>query len=93
MPEEIIDTHELETITLDYRRECQHDDIVDSLTSSESTEGMNEISQLNETNGSATFTKDKQEEYCEFLHLLRVSGGGLEINRGRTQWRKKKLLS
>lgn len=93
MPEEIIDTHELETITLDYRRECQHDDIVDSLTSSESTEGVKEITQLNRTNGSATLTKDKQGEYCEFLHLLRVSGGGLEINRGRTQWRKKKLLS
>ncbi|CAA6668393.1 unnamed protein product [Spirodela intermedia] len=35
IPQEIIDTHELQTITLDYRRECQHDDAVDSLTSLE----------------------------------------------------------
>ncbi|CAH1417901.1 unnamed protein product [Lactuca virosa] len=44
IPQEVIDTHELQTITLDYRRECQHDDIVDSLTSSE----------LEGTNGSAS---------------------------------------
>ncbi|KAL0436717.1 UNVERIFIED_CONTAM: Oleoyl-acyl carrier protein thioesterase, chloroplastic [Sesamum radiatum] len=30
MPQEIIDSYELQTITLDYRRECQHDDVVDS---------------------------------------------------------------
>ncbi|KAL9817278.1 Oleoyl-acyl carrier protein thioesterase 2 [Arabidopsis thaliana] len=35
IPQEIIDTHELKVITLDYRRECQQDDIVDSLTTSE----------------------------------------------------------
>ncbi|XP_058206640.1 oleoyl-acyl carrier protein thioesterase, chloroplastic-like isoform X2 [Rhododendron vialii] len=72
MPQEIIDNHELETITLDYRRECQQHDVVDSHTSPEPVE---------DTEG--------KEDYCQFLHLLRLSGDGLEINRGRTEWRKK----
>ncbi|KAI3787904.1 hypothetical protein L2E82_00408 [Cichorium intybus] len=78
IPQEVIDTHELQTITLDYRRECQHDDIVDSLTSSE-LEGIN---------GSAAFEKDGPH-LTQFLHFLRSSGDALELNRGRTEWRKK----
>ncbi|KAG1363466.1 putative Oleoyl-acyl carrier protein thioesterase, chloroplastic [Cocos nucifera] len=80
MPQEIIDTHELHTITLDYRRECQHDDMVDSLTSPE-------LADDDCTNGSAT---GKQHERARrpYLHFLRFSGTGLEINRGRTEWRK-----
>lgn len=85
MPQEIIDTHELQSITLDYRRECQQNDLVDSLTSVEAIEGVPE---LKATNGSATAKNEKQE--CQqFLHLLRLSTEGLEINRGRTEWRKK----
>ncbi|XP_059626219.1 oleoyl-acyl carrier protein thioesterase, chloroplastic-like [Cornus florida] len=85
MPQEIIDTHELQTITLDYRRECQHDDVVDSLTNPELDAA---VLQLQGTNGSPRATKDKQD-CCEFLHLLRLSHDGQEINRGRTEWRKK----
>ncbi|KAG8640362.1 oleoyl-acyl carrier protein thioesterase 1, chloroplastic [Manihot esculenta] len=84
MPQEIIDTHELQTITLDYRRECQHDDVVDSLTSVE----PNEDSELHGTNGSATATAGN-EDCPSFLHLLRLSSDGFEINRGRTEWRRK----
>ncbi|KAK9282414.1 hypothetical protein L1049_005331 [Liquidambar formosana] len=87
MPQEIIDTHELQTITLDYRRECQQDDVVDSLTSLEQINDIEAISELHGTNGSPT-TKNTQD-CCQFLHLLRLSGDGLEINRGRTEWRKK----
>lgn len=88
MPQEIIDSHELQTITLDYRRECQHDDVVDSLTSVEPLEGGEEISELRGTNGSAVTAEHKQD--CrQFLHVLRLSGDGPEINRGRTEWRKK----
>lgn len=83
MPQEVIDTHELQTITLDYRRECQHDDVVDSLTSPEPVEdGF--VSELKGSNGSVTAT-----DFCQFLHLLRLSGDKLEINRSRTEWRKK----
>ncbi|KAJ6403757.1 hypothetical protein OIU84_012040 [Salix udensis] len=88
MPQEIMDTHELQAITLDYRRECQHDDVVDSLTSLESIEESEAVSELQGINGSATSTANNQER-LNFQHLLRLSGDGLEINRGRTEWRKK----
>nr|CAB3457507.1 unnamed protein product [Digitaria exilis] len=80
IPQDIIDTHELQTITLDYRRECQHDDIVDSLTYIEEGEGKS-------MNGSASAAPHKQAEQ-QFLHCLRFAGNGDEINRGRTVWRK-----
>ncbi|XP_033144215.1 oleoyl-acyl carrier protein thioesterase 1, chloroplastic isoform X1 [Brassica rapa] len=74
IPQEIVDTHELQVITLDYRRECQQDDVVDSLTTSK--------------NGSATSDTQSHND-SQFLHLLRLSGDGQEINRGTTLWRKK----
>ncbi|CAL1361644.1 unnamed protein product [Linum trigynum] len=84
MPQEVIDTHELQTITLDYRRECQQDDVVDSLTS---VEPVDEPEVHGKTNGSAL---SLAEESLNFLHMLRLAGEqGLEINRGRTEWRKK----
>jgi len=88
MPQEIMDTHELESITLDYRRECQHNDVVDSHTSPEPFEDT-EVSELKGSNGSAAAAAKGKEDYCQFLHLLRLSGDGLEINRGCTEWRKK----
>ncbi|KAG7543241.1 HotDog domain superfamily [Arabidopsis thaliana x Arabidopsis arenosa] len=86
IPQEIIDTHELKVITLDYRRECQQDDIVDSLTTSETPNEV--VSKLTGTNGSTTSSKQEHNE-SQFLHILRLSENGQEINRGRTQWRKK----
>ncbi|CAF1857167.1 unnamed protein product [Brassica oleracea var. botrytis] len=86
IPQEIIDTHELQVITLDYRRECQQDDIVDSLTTSEIPDDP--ISKFTGTNGSAMSSIQGHNE-SQFLHMLRLSENGQEINRGRTQWRKK----
>lgn len=88
-PEELVDTHELRSITLDYRRECQHDDVVDSLTSPELINGDGSISQLKGTNGTPTSTRDEDDDSVQFLHLLRLSADGSEINRGRTEWRRK----
>ncbi|XP_058206687.1 oleoyl-acyl carrier protein thioesterase, chloroplastic-like isoform X2 [Rhododendron vialii] len=88
MPQEIIDNHELETITLDYKRECQQHDVIDSHTSPEPVEDT-KVSELNGSNGTAAAAAEGKEDYCQFLHLLRLSGDGLEINRGRTEWRKK----
>ncbi|XVE78121.1 hypothetical protein DITRI_Ditri13aG0118400 [Diplodiscus trichospermus] len=88
MPQEIIDTYELQTITLDYRRECLQDDVVDSLTSPEPMEGTETVSELNGTNGSAA-TREDEQDCPKFLHLMRLSSDGQEINRGRTEWRKK----
>ncbi|KAL6576759.1 hypothetical protein OROMI_011035 [Orobanche minor] len=84
MPQEIIESHELETITLDYRRECQQDDRVDSLTTSEDT--FQDL--LGITNGSYAVSKD-DNDLPRFMHLLRLSNDCSEINRGRTEWRKK----
>jgi fatty acyl-ACP thioesterase A len=80
IPQDIIDTHELQTITLDYRRECQHDDIVDSLTYIEEAE--------EESSNGSLFAAPHPEEQRQFLHCLRFAGKGDEINRGRTVWRK-----
>ncbi|KAK8650787.1 hypothetical protein V6N13_140413 [Hibiscus sabdariffa] len=90
MPGEIIHTHELQTITLDYRRECQQNDVVDSLTSLELVGATEKASVLHGTNGFATATAREDQPDChQFLHVLRLSGDGLEINRGRTEWRRK----
>lgn len=87
MPQDIIDKYELQTITLDYRRECQQDDVVDSLTSPEfMVEDI--FVELRESNGSP-FVAKEEKDCLEFLHLLRLSNDGSEINRGRTEWRKK----
>ncbi|KAB1214493.1 Oleoyl-acyl carrier protein thioesterase, chloroplastic [Morella rubra] len=88
MPQEIIDNYELQSITLDYRRECQQSDIVDSLTSVEPVDEAEAVSKLQGTNGSPAATEE-DEDLPQFLHLLRRSGDGVEINRGRTEWRKK----
>ncbi|KAG8371726.1 hypothetical protein BUALT_Bualt13G0118100 [Buddleja alternifolia] len=85
MPSEIIRSHELQTITLDFRRECQRNDIVDSLTSSHEMmmdDTVLEHHQYITNNGSPN-------ECLEFVHLLRLSSNGYEINRGSTVWRKK----
>nr|UQT18322.1 fatty acid thioesterase A2 [Pelargonium x hortorum] len=90
LPQEVIDTHELQTITLDYRRECKQDDMVDSLTSPELAKNNGTtVSALLGSNGSASAARDKKQNRLQFLHLLRQSGDGLEINRGRTVWRRK----
>ncbi|KAG2251250.1 hypothetical protein Bca52824_081386 [Brassica carinata] len=61
-------------ITMDYRQECQQDDVVDSITTSK--------------NGSATSGTQSHND-SQFLHLLRLSGDGQEMNRGTTLRRKK----
>ena len=89
MPQEIIDNYELQSITLDYRRECQQDDVVDSLTSVEVADGAEAVAELHGSNGSAAATKKYEQDGQQFLHLVRLSCDGLEINRGRTEWRRK----
>ncbi|KAL8092788.1 hypothetical protein AgCh_034874 [Apium graveolens] len=92
IPQEVINTHELQTITLDYRRECQHDDVVDSLTSPESEENA-AGTKLKVSNGyaaaAAAAAAAGRDDLLPFLHMLRLSDNKLEINRARTRWRKK----
>ncbi|XP_020599897.1 oleoyl-acyl carrier protein thioesterase 2, chloroplastic-like, partial [Phalaenopsis equestris] len=85
MPQEIINTHELQTITLDFRRECQHGVMVDSLTSLDSEEIL--LSK-NTNDHTSNQQHNHGSGYLNFLHFLRFSETGLEINRARTIWRK-----
>ncbi|KAJ4780581.1 Acyl-[acyl-carrier-protein] hydrolase [Rhynchospora pubera] len=72
IPQDIVDTHEVEAITIEYRQECQYGDSIDSLVSTEvDIESLNPIS----------------EGRLQFLHLLQFSGTDHETNRGRTVWR------
>ncbi|KAJ3678971.1 hypothetical protein LUZ61_021135 [Rhynchospora tenuis] len=73
IPQDIVDTHEIEAITIEYRQECQFGDSIDSLASTKvETESLNPIS----------------EGRLQFLHLLQFSGTDHEINRGHTVWRE-----
>lgn len=78
-------------ITLDYRRECQHDDVVDSLTSPEPEENV-AGEKLKVSNGYASATAIDEDDLLPFLHMLRLSINKLEINRALTRWRKKTKL-
>ncbi|XP_074267611.1 oleoyl-acyl carrier protein thioesterase, chloroplastic-like [Silene latifolia] len=89
MPQQIIDTHELQSITLDYRQECQQDDTVDSLTSAETTDEILSIPPLNRKNGVYSTTRNDDEDGVQFLHLLKLSSDGSETNRGCSEWRRK----
>eukprot|EP00253_Pinus_taeda_P000340 PITA_00340 len=102
MPQEVLDTHELEMITLDYRRECNKDDFVESLTSllSEPSDSSAVENGTFQSNGNATSTNraatirspgslSSNDRGFEFLHMLRLVESGFEINRGRTEWRRK----
>ncbi|KAL3689005.1 hypothetical protein R1sor_015314 [Riccia sorocarpa] len=84
MPLEVAETHELKSITLDYKRECKHDDVVESMTSREAVEEELTGSQIN-----GTAVRKSVDTPEQFTHLLRLVNCGTEINRGRTEWRKK----
>lgn len=90
MPLGVLDTHQLHRITLDYRRECKHGDSVESLASLESCsgEGSGGVGVMG-INGSAQKPNIAVADGVEFLHLLRLAGTDIEINRGRTVWKMK----
>ncbi|KAJ1695138.1 hypothetical protein LUZ63_011836 [Rhynchospora breviuscula] len=74
IPQDIVETHELEAITIEFRQECHYGDSVDSLAS-------NEVEVEMDSNAGS-------EDNCQFVHLLKLAGSNHEINRGRTVWRK-----
>ncbi|XP_071699350.1 oleoyl-acyl carrier protein thioesterase, chloroplastic-like [Rutidosis leptorrhynchoides] len=82
IPQEVIDTHELQSITLDFKRECLRDEVVDSLTTPEPLDAAAV------SNNGYVDSKTDGMQLNKFLHLMRSSGNGHEINRCRTEWRK-----
>ncbi|KAM7256962.1 hypothetical protein ACFE04_012703 [Oxalis oulophora] len=77
VPPAILETHELAGMTLEYRRECGRDSVLQSLTAVSSSD---------------TGTFGKKPGVVECQHLLRLEDGP-EIVKGRTQWRPKNLRS
>ncbi|KAK9269365.1 hypothetical protein L1049_001136 [Liquidambar formosana] len=73
-PLPILESHELSAMTLEYRRECGRDSVLQSLTA---------------VSGTGTGTGDFLDAgNVECQHLLRLEGGA-EIVKGRTEWRPK----
>lgn len=85
IPQDIVETHELEAITIDYRHECQYSDTIDSLASTELE--VESVNPFRDKSASSNFILNSKGLH-QFLHLLKFSGTDQETNRGRTVWRK-----
>ncbi len=119
IPNAIQEGHELETLVLEYRRECGQSEVVQSLASTESSSSSSSSTAWAEAeesnNGCAVNSKEEATApFCldgslssselqeisnpadqigplQFTHLLRLQVDGVEIVRGSTLWRLKKL--
>lgn len=78
-PQPVVENYELESITLEYRRECMKDSVLQSLTSLLSNGGT----------GAGGNEMVDPNNHVDCQHLLRLEGGGGEIVKGRTKWRPK----
>ncbi|XP_072968089.1 palmitoyl-acyl carrier protein thioesterase, chloroplastic-like [Typha angustifolia] len=72
-PISILENYELESMILEYRRECRRGSVLDSLTT---------------VSAGADCINGNSESRIECQHLLQFEGGA-EIMRGQTQWRHK----
>jgi hypothetical protein len=88
VPEEHLETHNLTSITIEYRRECQSKNIVESLTSSKKM--LEEFAAPVPAEGFWSFFVTSGLPSSEFFHLLRTQDSAQhEIVRARTTWRPK----
>ncbi|KAL6011528.1 hypothetical protein ACLOJK_001976 [Asimina triloba] len=84
IPEIFLETHQLSSIVLEYRRECGSSDIVQSLCQpDENSVGFYLGTQLFDGNGHSCAQS--------YTHLLQIKGSpkNEEIVRGRTTWKKR----
>ncbi|XP_047151117.1 palmitoyl-acyl carrier protein thioesterase, chloroplastic-like [Vigna umbellata] len=102
IPDQILEGHQLSSITLEYRRECGSSDIVQSLCEPEDDEILHGVVEpdyctnlLNGLssdiiNGSGVLTYLEQRP-LRYTHLLQIKGDKQndEIVRGRTTWKRK----
>ena len=84
IPQNILETHQLHTITLDYRRECNYNDVVESFAS---LEGL----MMNDGSEGCLSSNGRDSNDLVFLHIVRLAGSHIEINRARTVWREKPI--
>lgn len=76
-PISILESHELAGMTLEYRRECGKDSMLQSLTA------------VDDDDGDGSTPEGSPGASIECRHLLRLECGA-EIVRGRTEWRPKR---
>lgn len=76
-PQPILESHELYAMTLEYRRECGRNSVLQSLT---------------DVSGADVGNLAGGGGFIECKHLLRLEDGA-EIVRGRTEWRPKPVIN
>ncbi|XP_040985653.1 palmitoyl-acyl carrier protein thioesterase, chloroplastic-like [Juglans microcarpa x Juglans regia] len=81
VPINVLGNYDLTSMTLEYRRECQQSNLLESLTSSTASG----------TEDSNNYMHRRPD--LEFTHLLRMLADKAEIVRARTQWHSKQKLN
>lgn len=74
-PVSFLESHELSCMTLEYRRECGRDSVLQSMTA---------------VSGGGSAVGGSPEARVECEHLLQLEGGS-EVVRARTEWRPKRV--
>ncbi|XP_002987091.2 palmitoyl-acyl carrier protein thioesterase, chloroplastic [Selaginella moellendorffii] len=91
VPLSIVQDHEVSSLTLEYRRECGQNDVVESMTWVQHADCL--IADDNLETKTANFGGSGEETVEQppcLLHLLRLQSDGSELVRGKTVWRRKK---
>ncbi|XP_020207426.1 palmitoyl-acyl carrier protein thioesterase, chloroplastic [Cajanus cajan] len=73
VPREVLEIYKMTSITLEFRRECRHSDVLESLSSPSSRV----VGDANNNNRKADL---------EYIHLLRLQDSKAELVRARTEW-------
>ncbi|XP_045818779.1 palmitoyl-acyl carrier protein thioesterase, chloroplastic-like [Trifolium pratense] len=102
IPEQILESHQLSEIILEYRRECGSSDIVESLCEPEEDEiVLNSMLEPNLFNGLSLVSSDIingggvlsyfEQRPIKYTHLLQAKGikQNEEMVRGKTTWKRK----
>ncbi|KAK0574042.1 hypothetical protein LWI29_026533 [Acer saccharum] len=104
IPDQVVQSHQLSGIILEYRRECSSSSIVQSLCEPEedgilkngvkqdsSLTLLNEFSFPSEIMEGGGFIGSFEKEPVRYTHLLQIEGESVneEIVRGKTTWKKK----
>ncbi|KAF5450961.1 hypothetical protein F2P56_031270 [Juglans regia] len=104
IPDEILESHQLSSIILEYRKECGSSDKVQSLCHPDDDgvlkDGLKQTNDINLLNGFSLASEILEnngllhpfkKEPLRYTHLLQTQGerGSEEIVRGRTAWKKK----
>ncbi|GLJ55266.1 hypothetical protein SUGI_1185970 [Cryptomeria japonica] len=85
VPVYILESHELASITLEFRRECGQSHVIQSLTSVDNDEASSDSTSA----PGVSHCSGVNKKCLNALHLLRLQDSRVELVRGRTEWRSK----